>query len=47
MTGRWVPHDTRDAIVDYVRDWSEKAEVTARRMLAWLVSCPRFLYQVL
>ncbi len=36
MKGRWVPHDTRDQIVDYVNYWTERAEFPARRFLAWL-----------
>jgi len=32
----WVPHDTRDTIVDFVRDWSEKTEVPACRVRQWI-----------
>jgi putative transposase len=32
----WVPHDTRDEIVDYVNRWSERAELPAKQLLAWL-----------
>jgi putative transposase len=35
-TGAWVPHDTRDQIVDFVRRWSEKAEISAGRFIVWL-----------
>jgi len=31
-----VPHDTRDAIVDFVRDWSERTEIRATRMVTWI-----------
>jgi len=31
-----VPHDTRDTIVDFVRDWSEKTEVPACRVRQWI-----------
>jgi len=31
-----VPHDTRDQIVDFVRRWSEKAEIGAGRFIRWL-----------
>jgi transposase-like protein len=27
LTGVWVPHDTRDQSVDFVRRWSEKTEI--------------------
>jgi transposase len=29
LTGVWVPHDTRDQIVDFVRRWSEKTECSS------------------
>ena len=32
----WVPHDTRDPVVDFVRRWSEKTEIGAGRFLHWL-----------
>lgn len=31
-----MPHDTRDAIVDFVRDWSERTEIRATRMVTWI-----------
>src|SRR6202521_3939281 len=34
LTGTWVPHDTRDQIVDFVRPWSEKTKIG--RFIAWL-----------
>ncbi len=36
LTGVWVPHDTRDQIVDFVRRWSEKTEIGAGRFIGWL-----------
>ena len=36
LTGIWVPHDTRDQIVDFVRRWSEKTEIGAGRFVGWL-----------
>jgi putative transposase len=36
LTGVWVPHDTRDQIVDFVRRWSEKSEIGAGRFIEWL-----------
>ena len=36
LTKAWVPHDVRDAIVDYVAHWSERTEIPARRFVAWL-----------
>jgi len=36
LTGVWVPPDTRDQIVDFVRRWSEKTEISAGRYTEWL-----------
>ena len=36
LNGVWVPHDTRDEIVDFVRRWSEKTEIAAGRFIGWL-----------
>jgi putative transposase len=36
LTGVWAPHDVRDQIVDFVRRWSEKAEIGAGRFIPWL-----------
>jgi len=31
-----VPHDTRDTVVDFVRDWSDKTDIPACRLLTWI-----------
>ena len=31
-----MPHDTRDAIVDYVRVWSDKSDLPASLLLRWI-----------
>ena len=31
-----MPHDTRDTVVDFVRDWSDKTDIPACRLLAWI-----------
>jgi len=31
-----VPHDTRDAIVDFAKSWSEKTEIPVARFIEWL-----------
>src|SRR5207244_10949452 len=36
LTGVWVPHDTRDRIVDFIRRWSEKTEIGAGSFIGWL-----------
>lgn len=43
MTGCWVPHDTRDAIVDYLKYWSDRAELPIKILLLWLgLSCSKY-----
>jgi hypothetical protein len=36
LSGVWVPHGTRDQIVDFVRRWPEKTEISAGRFIEWL-----------
>jgi putative transposase len=36
LTGCWVPHDTRDTVVDFVRTWSDKTDIPACRFLPWI-----------
>ena len=36
MTQSWVPHDTRDDIVDYVQHWSQRTELPASQLITWL-----------
>jgi len=36
LSGVWVPHDTRDTVVDFVRAWSRKTEVPVNRVLPWM-----------
>ena len=31
-----MPHDVRDLVVDFVRRWSEKAEISVGRFIHWL-----------
>ncbi len=35
MNGRWVPHDTRDEVVDFVRELAELTELPVTRIVAW------------
>ncbi|PRP92117.1 hypothetical protein ENSA7_81730 [Enhygromyxa salina] len=38
-----MPHDTRDAVVDYLTDWAEKTELPMAKLLKWAeISKPRF-----
>ena len=36
LKGSWVPHDTRDEVVDFVNHWTERTELPAKRLLGWL-----------
>jgi transposase InsO family protein len=33
---QWVPHDTRDAIVDYIKHWTNRSGLPAKKLLGWL-----------
>ena len=32
----WVPHDTRDAVMDFTNDWSRKTEISTACFIRWL-----------
>ena len=36
MNAGWVPRETRDAVVDIVREWSEKSEIGVGYLISWL-----------
>jgi putative transposase len=36
LKGQWVPHDIRDAIVDFVRTWADKTEIPRQRHVGWI-----------
>ena len=36
LKGKWVTHDTRDEVVDYVRRWSDRTELPAKRLVQWI-----------
>lgn len=35
MNAAWVPHDTRDNVVDYVRYWSDRTELSSANLVKW------------
>lgn len=37
----WVAHDLRDEVVDFVRHWTERTELPAKRLLGWMELAPR------
>ena len=36
MKSQWVPHDTRDQVIDFVRRWNERTEIATQRLVGWL-----------
>jgi len=36
LKSQWVPHDTRDQVIDFVHRWSERTEIAARKFVRWL-----------
>lgn len=36
MKGQWVPHDTRDQVIDFVRRWSTETGIAVRVFVLWL-----------
>jgi putative transposase len=36
LRDRWVPHDTRDAVIDFIATWSQKTELPAGQFTRWL-----------
>ena len=43
MTAAWVPHDTRDQVIDYVNYWTDRCGVPACRFIGWIgVSSSKF-----
>jgi putative transposase len=36
LKARWVEPDTRDRVVDYVRHWTGRAELSAKRLIGWI-----------
>ena len=36
LNGRWVTHDVRDEVVDYVGKWSGRTELPATRLVKWI-----------
>jgi transposase InsO family protein len=37
----WVAHDIRDQVVDFIRHWSQRTELPAKRLLGWAELSPR------
>jgi len=43
LNGRWVSHDVRDEVVDYVRKWSVRTALAAGKLVRWLgISASKF-----
>lgn len=44
LSAVWVPNDTRDAIVDFVRHWAEKTGIATLNLVYWLKLSPDKFY---
>jgi len=44
LTGAWTPPDVRDQIVDFVRRWSDKTEISTAGFIRWLSITPSKFY---
>jgi len=40
LSAVWMPHDTRGAIVDFVRQWAQKTGIAVLRLVHWLKLAP-------
>lgn len=40
MKDQWVPHATRDAVVDYLAHWTQRTTLSAKTLLGWLELAP-------
>lgn len=45
MTGSWIPHDTRDLVVDFVKYWVRQTELPFINFIVWLaISSSKFYH---
>lgn len=43
MKAKWIAHDIRDHVVDFVRDWSQKTEIPVLTIIHWVsISTSKF-----
>ena len=36
MTKVWVPHDTRDSVIDFINHWTERTDIPATQLVKWI-----------
>lgn len=36
LNGRWIPHDTREKVIDFTNEWVEKTETPVARFIRWI-----------
>jgi len=36
LRATWVPHDTRDQLMDFIRCWSDRSWISASKFIGWL-----------
>ena len=44
LRGQWVPHDTRDQVIDFVRRWNERTAIATQKFVGWLGVAPSKFY---
>lgn len=44
LKGKWAPHDVRDAIVDFIRYWTDRTGISRRRLIVWTKLPPSKYY---
>ena len=45
MNGKWVAPDIRDEVVDFVRRWSERTEISVEQFIVWLAIASSKFYR--
>lgn len=40
----WVPHDIRDAVVDFIRRWAKRTGIAVTHFISWLGISPSKFY---
>ncbi|RLB12242.1 MAG: hypothetical protein DRG63_11965, partial [Deltaproteobacteria bacterium] len=43
LKATWVPHDTRDQVVDFIRYWSDRSGIYGSKFIGWLGIAPNSL----
>ena len=44
LKASWVPHDIRDAVIDFIKRWSKRTGIAVAHFIAWLGIAPSKYY---